>query len=234
MQEAEAGDLSDCRILAGLPDAEMALLQKNAEWWSYEEGEQFFRQGDPGTEMMFLLDGRVRVLIHAASGQDVAFSEVGVGGHFGELSTLDGGSRSASVIAIQTSVAALVGRDSILRAMSAFPPFALNLLQDCARMLRRSNERVVGLSTKSGIQRVYDEILRLVEPSPLGDGSWLIPSIPAHRDIAIWSGTTTDTVARAIGQLTSIGIVKRRNRTLQILDRRHIEKLANTGVEEQF
>jgi CRP-like cAMP-binding protein len=101
-------------------------------------------------------------------------------------------------------------------------------------MLRRSNERVVGLSTKSGIQRVYDEILRLVEPSPMGDGSWLIPSIPAHRDIAIWSGTTTDTVARAIGQLTSIGIVKRRNRTLQILDRRHIEKLANSGLEEQF
>ena len=184
--------------------------------------------------MMFLLSGRARVLIHTASGQDVAFADVSPGGHFGELSTLDGGSRSASVIAIQPSEVAVVERDAILRAMAKFPPFALNLLQDCSRMLRRSNERVVGLSTKSGIQRVYDEILRLVEPSPLGDGSWLIPSIPAHKDIAIWSGTTSDTVARAIGQLTSIGIVKRRNRTLQILDRRHIEKLANTGLEEQF
>jgi CRP-like cAMP-binding protein len=234
MQVTAAGDLSDCRILAGLPETQMALLQNNAEWRSYGEGEQFFRQGDAGTDMMFLLEGRARVLIHAASGQDVAFSEIGPGGHFGELSTLDGGSRSASVVAIQSSMVAVVGRDAILQAMSAFPPFALNLLQDCARLLRRSNERVVGLSTKSGIQRVYDEILRLVEPSPMGDGSWLIPNIPAHKDIAIWSGTTTETVARAIGQLTSIGIVKRRNRTLQILDRRHIEKLANTGVEEQF
>jgi CRP-like cAMP-binding protein len=170
MQEAQAGDLSDCRILAGLPDTEMALLQSHAQWRSYDEGEQFFRQGEAGTDMMFLVEGRARVLIHAAAGQDVAFSEVGPGGHFGELSTLDGGSRSASVVAIQPAVAALVDRDSILRAMAAFPPFALNLLQDCARMLRRSNERVVGLSTKSGIQRVYVEILRLVEPSPVGDG----------------------------------------------------------------
>jgi CRP-like cAMP-binding protein len=234
MQVAEAGDLSDCRILAGLPESEMTLLQQNAEWCAYDEGEQFFRQGDQGTEMMFLMQGRARVLIHAASGQDVAFSEIAPGGHFGELSTLDGGSRSATVIAIQPSTVAVIGREWILHAMSAFPPFALNLLQDSARLLRRSNERVVGLSTKSGIQRVYDEILRLVEPSPVGDGSWLIPNIPAHRDIAIWSGTTTETVARAIGQLTSIGIVKRRNRTLQILDRRHIEKLANTGIEEQY
>lgn len=232
MQAAEAGDLSESRILAGLPQAEMGKLQENAKWFTYDDGEQFFRQGDTGTEMIFLAEGRARVLIHASSGQDVAFADIGPGGHFGELSTLDGGSRSASVVAIQDSFVAVVERDVILRAMAAFPPFALNLLQDCARILRRSNERVVGLSTKSGIQRVYDEILRLIEPSPTGDGRWLIPTIPAHKDIAIWSGTTTDTVARAIGQLTSLGIVKRRNRTLLILDRRHIEKLANTGIEE--
>ena len=53
-----------------------------------------------------------------------------------------------------------------------------------------------------------------------------------HKEIAIWAGTTTDTVARAIVQLTNVGIVKRWHRTLHIIDiidRRHIEKLAQGG-----
>ena len=146
MQEVEAGDLADSRILAGLPEAELATLQDNAHWFSCDEGEQFFRQGDAGTQMMFLLEGRVRVLIHAASGQDVAFADIGPGGHFGELSTLDGGSRSASVIAIKPSVVAVVEREAILRAMAVSSrPSRSIYLQDCARILRRSNERVVGL-----------------------------------------------------------------------------------------
>jgi len=106
---------------------------------------------------------------------------------------------------------------------------AINLLRDFARIMRGSNDRVVDLSTKSGIQRVYDELLRMAEPSPSADGSWQIPTIPMHKEIAIWAGTTTDTVARAIGQLTNVGIVKRRHRTLHIIDRRHIEKLAQGG-----
>lgn len=108
---------------------------------------------------------------------------------------------------------------------------ALNLLEDFARIMRGSNDRVVDLSTKSGVQRVYDELLRLAEPSPNGDGSWYIPAVPMHKEIAVWAGTTADTVARAIGQLTNIGIVKRRTRALHILDRRHIEKLAHSGED---
>jgi predicted transcriptional regulator len=52
-----------------------------------------------------------------------------------------------------------------------------------------------------------------------------------HKEIAVWAGTTADTVARAIGQLTNVGIVKRRTRALHIMDRRHIEKLAQSGED---
>ncbi|MBT5435850.1 MAG: Crp/Fnr family transcriptional regulator [Rhodospirillaceae bacterium] len=106
---------------------------------------------------------------------------------------------------------------------------AINIMQEIARIMRGANDRVVDLSTKSGIQRVYDELLRMAEPSPNADGSWQIPRIPMHKEIAIWAGTTSDTVARAIGQLTNVGVVKRRHRTLHIIDRRHIEKLAMGG-----
>jgi len=71
----------------------------------------------------------------------------------------------------------------------------------------------------------------MAEPSPNADGSWQIPTIPNHKEIAVWAGTSSETVARAIGQLTNEGVVKRRHRTLHIIDRRHIEKLAFGGDE---
>ena len=135
------------------------------------------------------------------------------------------------LVAASPCVVAALSRETMLEALREHSVIALNLLMDFARIMRGSNDRVVDLSTKSGIQRVYDELLRLAEPSPNGDGTWYIPTVPMHNEIAVWAGTSTDTVARAIGQLTNVGIVKRRTRSLHILDRRHIERLATSGED---
>jgi CRP-like cAMP-binding protein len=229
MQSVEGSSLAHCKALKGAGSELVARLEAAADWHSFDTGEQLCKRGDPGDSFMFLAQGKARVLIHAPSGQEVAFADVEAGGHFGELSLVDGGVRSATVVAADPCIAAAVERALMLDVISVDSRVALNLLEDFARILRGSNDRVVDLSTKSGVQRVYDELLRLAEPTPSGDGSWYIPTIPMHKEIAVWAGTTTDTVARAIGQLTNVGIVKRRNRSLHIIDRRHIEKLASSG-----
>lgn len=231
MHAAETGSLSDAHVLRGAPPDVVAKLEADADWRIYDTGEQLFSQGDPSTEFVFLVSGSARVLIHAASGQEVAFADVSAGGHLGELSLVDGGPRSAAVVAAEPCTIAAVSREVMLEAVRQNSVVALNLLIDFARIMRGSNDRVVDLSTKSGVQRVYDELLRLAEPSPNGDGTWYIPTVPMHKEIAVWAGTTADTVARAIGQLTNVGIVKRRTRALHIIDRRHIEKLAHSGED---
>jgi CRP-like cAMP-binding protein len=231
MQAAEIGSLADARVLRGAPPEVVAQLEAAAEWREYDTGEQLFAQGDASTEFVFLVSGSARVLIHAASGQEVAFADVLAGGHLGELGLVDGGPRSAAVVAAERSVIAAVSRETMLDVIKGHSLVALNLMGDFARILRGSNDRVVDLSTKSGVQRVYDELLRLAEPSPSGDGTWYIPTVPMHKEIAVWAGTTAETVARAIGQLTNVGVVKRRTRSLHIIDRRHIEKLASSGED---
>ena len=231
MNAAERGSLAHAVALKGAPGEVVTQLEAAADWRSYDTGETLFELGDPSTDFVFLVGGAARVLIRAASGQEVAFADIGPGGHMGELSLVDGGPRSAAIVAADDCTVAVVGRETMLEVVGHHAVVALNLMSDFARILRGSNDRVVDLSTKSGIQRVYDELLRLAEPSPSGDGSWHIPTIPMHKEIAVWAGTTAETVARAIGQLTNVGIVKRRNRSLHILDRRHIEKLAQSGGE---
>lgn len=229
MNAAERGSLAQAAVLRGAPPDIVARLEQAAEWRRYTTGETLCEQGDADTDFVFLVDGAARVLIRSASGQEIAFADIRAGGHMGELSLVDGGPRSASIVAADDCVVAAVPRDAMLEVVGGHAVVALNLMSDFARVLRGSNSRVVDLSTKSGIQRVYDELLRLAEPSPNGDGTWLIPTVPMHKEIAVWAGTTAETVARAIGQLTNVGIVKRRTRALHILDRRHIEKLAHDG-----
>ena len=229
MQEAEPRRLGHCSVLEEVQSRTVAGVEAASSWYAYEAGEQICVRGDPATDFIFLVEGSARVLIHAASGQEIAFADVDAGGHFGELSLVDGGERSAMIVAVVACITASVPRAVMLEVLRLDSGVAINLLRDFARIMRGSNDRVVDLSTKSGIQRVYDELLRMAEPSPSADGSWQIPTIPMHKEIAIWAGTTTDTVARAIGQLTNVGIVKRRHRTLHIIDRRHIEKLAQGG-----
>ena len=232
MQTGDRSSLFQCKVLEGVSEEVVLYLESLAEWRFYETGEKLCEQGDTAADFMFLVSGQVRVLIRTAAGREVDVSDIAAGGHIGEVAVIDGGARSATVVAVVPSTVAAVDlavMRQIIRAQSAV---AINLLGDFARILRRANERVVDLSTKSDIQRVYDELLRLAEPLPSGDGTWYIPVFPVHKELAARADTTTETVARIIGQLTAVGIVRRHNRSLHITDRRHIEKRANGNVVE--
>jgi hypothetical protein len=49
--------------------------------------------------------------------------------------------------------------------------------------------------------------------------------MPQHKEIAIWACKTPETVAHAIGQLLKAEVVKRRHKTLHILDRHLLQEL---------
>ena len=111
----------------------------------------------------------------------------------------------------------------------ANPQVSLALLQHLTAIIRRNNRRIVDLSTRTDVQRVYSELLRLSEPDPRGDGSWLITRMPKHKEIAAWAGTTEESVATALGQLIKVGLAKRRYPSLHIMDRAKVRLLAELG-----
>ncbi len=63
-------------------------------------------------------------------------------------------------------------------------------------------------------------------PDPMNPRREIIDALPKHKDIAMWVGTTPATVARAIGRLLKTNVVKRRYKTLHILDRERLRELA--------
>jgi len=133
--------VDDTDFLHTLTPAEADALEEMGEPGSYAAGEVIFEQGGTADCVFVLRAGRVRVSAAAGDGAEVVLAERGPGELLGELSGIDGQSRSASVTAVD-EVSGLVVP---LRAFRGFlmdnPRAALSLLELISRRLREAEAR---------------------------------------------------------------------------------------------
>jgi CRP/FNR family transcriptional regulator, cyclic AMP receptor protein len=98
----------------------------------YHEGATVIREGDPGDAFFVTIAGRARIVVGGKT-----IHRLIPGDHFGEISLLDGGPRSASVVT-ETPVTLLkLTRPAFLRLVKGDPDLARSLLASLARMVRR-------------------------------------------------------------------------------------------------
>ncbi len=224
-KEVKPGGKNNLRSISLLEDLDKATikrLEKISGWYWFSEGELIFGRTDTGSEVYLIVEGSVRVVGHAKSGQEVAFVDPQAGQYFGELSAIDGQARSATLYALKDSVLAMVPGDAFMEFLDANPDVSLGLMRFLVSTIRTLNSRVVGLSSTTVIQRVFTELMQMAEPDPSNPSEWIINHMPHHREIAMWVGTTPETVAEAIGQLFKEKVAKRQYNTLRILDRQRM------------
>jgi len=224
---AKERTLDGIELLSEAPPKVVQRLEQSCRWFVCEPNQIIVDRDDESTEVFFITKGRVKIMDFLAHDQEIALAELGPGTSFGELSAIDSSRRSARVSALEaTTLAALPSQDFRALLMDC-PGISLMLLKRFAGLIRTMNSRVTALSTLSPHQRVYYELLRMSEPNPQGDGSWLIHYLPKHEEIASWSGTSREDVAMAIGHLAREGIVGRKHKSLVIKDHGRLQMLVN-------
>ena len=223
----ETGDLTGIVLLKDQAKTTIAALEKLCRWETYGEGDLIFDRTDTSSDVYLIVKGSVRVVGHAKSGQEVAFIDLSAGQLFGELSAIDGAARSATLYALEDTMLAVAPGDQFIQFMRDHHEVAVRLMVYLISVIRTLNGRVVGLSTTTVIQRVYNEILQMAEPDASNPRHWIITSMPNHKEIAVWAGTSPETVAKAIGQLLEAQVAKRQNKTLHILGRQRLLEMVN-------
>lgn len=119
-------------LFEGLSKRQLKQVAKLATLVEHPEGTTIVKQGGPGESLMAVVSGQARVQVN---GKTVA--RVLPGDHFGEISLLDGGPRSATVIAETPITLLRVPHESFLNAVVADSPLAIALMKGMARTLRR-------------------------------------------------------------------------------------------------
>lgn len=218
--------LANIPFLAPLDESARASLEQRARWVRYTANDTIIDRETESRDVYFVVEGRVRVVNFSISGREITFDEMESGGVFGELAALDGMPRSAAVVALNDTLVASISPDTFVNLLRDHPDLAIGVMQELAKIVRASTERIMDLSTLGAHNRVHSEILREARAHADDDANTArISPIPVHADIAARVSTTRETVARVLSDLTKQGLVKREKDALAILDLERLEDL---------
>ncbi len=126
-------------LLAVLQPAELDQLVGMVTERRFAKGTTIIEGGSEGSGMMVLATGRVRVTATSAAGREVTLAILDRGRTFGELSMLDGKTRSASVTAMDDCLTLVIERRDFLPLLRANPDLVLRLLGVLCERLRDTN-----------------------------------------------------------------------------------------------
>jgi CRP/FNR family cyclic AMP-dependent transcriptional regulator len=186
---------ADARF-AALTDSVRALAERGV-LRSYRKGTVLIEEGDRGDTLYIVLSGRVRAYSSNEAGREVSYGVYGAGEYLGEMS-LDGGTRSASVITLEPTVCSVVTRATLEAYIAERPSFAFEVM---AKLIRRA--RAATLSTKQlALNDVYGRLKALLESHAEGDG---LPSTLderlTHQDMSSRIGCSREMVSRLMKDL---------------------------------
>jgi CRP/FNR family cyclic AMP-dependent transcriptional regulator len=169
-------------------------------------------ESDETDSLYVMLSGKARVYVSDAKGREVVLNQLGVGEYFGEV-TLDGGPRSASVMALEECRCAVIRRAELTAFIERNPGFALHLVRKLAHRVRELTENVRSLALMDVYGRVARLLLELAEQK---DGRLVVPGPLTHKEIASRVGASREMISRIFSDLSDGGYVRKEDGQLVI------------------
>ena len=188
------------RLLSGLPTPLSTELFASAERVRLSAGEVLFRAGDSGDGCYRVEDGLLKVTIVSSSGGERVLAFIGQGAVVGELSTIDGLPRSASVVAVRDAAASFLSRAAFDAFAEKHPELYKSLVSLLAKRLRETDTLVAAGSFLSLKGRVASALLEVAEHfgDEVGPGRIIIRQKIKQSDLAAMAGIARENVVRIL------------------------------------
>jgi CRP/FNR family transcriptional regulator, cyclic AMP receptor protein len=124
--------LQELPLFAGVAKRHVKKIAALTTEARFPAGSRIVRLGDPGDAFFVILDGGATV-VRAGGLPPIP---LGPGDSFGEMALLDGGERSATVVAQSDVLCLRLGRAPFTKMLKHEPDIALALLEELTRRLR--------------------------------------------------------------------------------------------------
>jgi CRP/FNR family transcriptional regulator, cyclic AMP receptor protein len=130
-------------------------------------GTSIFAKGDPGSGLMGVLAGAVKVSVASADGKDIVLNVFREGDIFGEIALLDGRPRTADATAMTDCELMMIERRDFLDLVRSQPEIALKLMEVLCARLRHTSEQVEDVLFLDLPGRLAKILLQLTEKAEL-------------------------------------------------------------------
>jgi len=198
-------------VLSELPETLLSGLFEDAIARTLRDGEALFRAGDVGDGCYRIQAGLVKIMVTSQQGEERIISLLGPDAIVGELSTIDGRPRSATVVAIADCSLAFVSQDKFQKYSEAHPELGGYLVRILARRLRAADDALAAATFLSVKGRLARALLSLAEYVGEEDGGGRIQLRHkiSQSDLAAMAGVARENVSRTMSEWRKQDIVTR-------------------------
>lgn len=216
MPRTLAADALTFALFGPLEAEERAALAPLLRPRRFEAGRAVFQRGDPSEELLLVISGSLRVCVCSLDGRVLAFRVAVPGDVVGEIGALDGGPRSADVVAARNCEALALSRADLQRLLASRPAMALGVVRFLCRRLRETSEQLEARA----LQRVEARLARFLSRLTGGfdvDGAGREVELKlgvSQSEIAELIGASRPKVSLAFGALEEQGAIRREGKTL--------------------
>lgn len=225
--------LAGVTIFTDLSPRALDDVARHCRWRRYAPEQQIVGYLDDTRDVFFVVDGLVRVVNFSLSGKAVTFAEIGKGKVFGEYAAIDGGPRSANVVALTDCLIASMTADAFWDVLREHPEASAAMLKKLTTQLREISQRVFEFSTMAVKNRIHAELLRLARDHMTGDNAATITPAPTHAEIASRISTHREAVTRELSALTRAGLIDHARGRLIVHDVERLEDMVHAVIGEE-
>jgi CRP-like cAMP-binding protein len=145
-RDAYGAGLRASPLFEGFDEDELVALIAGLRLLTFAPGDVIVTEGEPGQSVFLLASGAVKVFVRASDGHDFAIGRLDEGAFFGEMSTLSGHPRSATVTAATHCDLLELDRASLDRIADSHPRVR-EVLEEFSR--RRAADPVAAAARRS-------------------------------------------------------------------------------------
>jgi CRP-like cAMP-binding protein len=191
---------ASANLFSVFPEALAARLFAHAQHKKLAADEVLFLAGDPGDGCYRVEQGLLKVSMIAPSGAERILAIVGPGALIGELSTIDGLPRSASVAAVRDSELSYISRTAFQTFADEHGEVYKHLVTLLAARLRDTDGVLAAGSFLPLKGRVARALLDLAEAfgQDVGHGRVVIRQKVSQSDVAAMAGIARENVSRIL------------------------------------
>jgi CRP-like cAMP-binding protein len=218
-------------LFAHLTPEETDQLLAHAHVAHYRQGKVIFLKASPGTGMMAVLKGRVRISAPSVDGREIVLNVIEPGEVFGEIALLDGKDRTADAIAQTDCELLVIERRSFVPFLKNNPEVALRLLSVLCERLRRTTEQVEDMLFLDLSGRLAKKLRSLAEASAeRTEQGHRIATRLSQRELGAMVGMSRESINKQLRQWQNDGIVSVARGAITVTDETALRDLAEAEL----
>jgi len=222
--------LSNHSLFGQLPPAAIEHLGSYVKRRTLTRGTSIFAKGDPGTGLMGVLAGSVKISVPSADGRDIVLAIFHEGDIFGEIALLDGHPRTADATAMTDCELMVIERRDFIPFLRSQPDLTIQIIETLCSRLRRTTEQVEEVTFLDLQTRLAKTLPRLsADAERCGSASKVAIT---QDEISQIIGGSREGTNKQLRSWAKHGLIRLERGAVMVLHRNKLAQLAAQGSDD--